>query len=175
VGYVDLSTLHTPIGGTRPPAAYGRQIEANFDFLAAPPSVRVRRNADQTGIVTATDTVVLFTDEDHDTDTMHSTVTDTGRLTAPTAGKYRISGAVAFDVNATGSRILKLRKNGTTVYDADEKPASASFFPYTRIATTVALAAGDYVELVVYQTSGGNTDLKFINGVPHFEMEWVSL
>ena len=46
---------------------------------------------------------------------MHSTVSNTGRITATTAGKYLIGGHIEFAANATGLRELYIRLNGTTI------------------------------------------------------------
>lgn len=176
MGYADLSTLHTPIGGARPPAAYGRQIEANFDFLASPPSVRVNRSTDQTGIATNTNTPVLFPNEDYDNGAHHSTSTDTSRLTAAIAGKYHIKGGVAWNNAATGVRALILMLNGVTRLDGDYDDASAAaHFVYLHVDADYHLAAGDWVELVAWHNSGGAETLKAADGLPHFSMRWVGL
>lgn len=148
-------------------------LSDDITFLANPPTVRVNRSTDQTGIVTGTDTVVLFPNENFDTDTLHSTVTNTGRLTATTAGKYRIRGTIAWNNTATGVRTCRLRVNGTTVIDHDTDDASAGpHYVVLHVGTSYQLAAGDYVELIAFHNSGVNETLKVTDGAPHFEMTW---
>ena len=106
----------------------------------------------------AADTLLTFNSERYDTDTIHSTASNTGRLTATTAGKYHISATVIFAASATGARGLQIRLNGTTTVAIVRTPAVAGGTDSTAltISTDYDLAATDYVELLAYQTSGGS-------------------
>jgi hypothetical protein len=117
------------------------------------PSARVYSAANQS-IATGTDTAVIFGSERFDTDTIHDTVTNNTRLTAQTAGLYVITAHVNFDINATGWRSVMLRVNGTTVIAEDREIAAAGIEQRIPLTTMYQLSAGDYVEVVVRQTSG---------------------
>lgn len=172
MGYVDLATLHTPIGGARPPANYGRQIEANFDFLATPPCCSVSNSAGDP-IANDSEEVVLWDSESFDTALMHSTVSNTGRITAPVAGKYRFTAYVAIGASATGFRYAALKKNGTDyLIVVEENDPSASRPTRLNPSRLVQMSAGDYVEVAVFQNSGGSLDVEVGSA---FDAEWVSL
>ena len=122
-----------------------------------------------------TATVHGFDTERFDTDNMHSTSSNTSRLTATTAGKYIISGHIEFASNATGRRQIGIRLNGTTFIGFQEWDTNQSSVTLMSITTLYALAATDYVELRVFQTSGGPLDSgKSSNWAPEFMMVWVA-
>jgi hypothetical protein len=141
-------------------------------FLANPPVCSVY-NSGSVSVSNATETAVTWNSENFDTDTMHSTGSNTSRITATTAGKYRVTGYVEFDANGTGLRYAALKKNGTTYLVLMEKDDPSSGRS-TRFNPTwlVSMAATDYVELVVYQASGGALNVTTSSG---FTAEWVSL
>lgn len=160
MGFVDPDTVHNPASGAVAPAAWGDTVNADLNYFNDPPRCKVYRSAVY-GIVTATDTMVPWNAEEWDTDTMHSTSSNTTRLVATTAGRYHVQCRIVFAANATATvgRRLKLWLNGNagTLCDADivELPSSGAF---TRLfcSTTVQMAAGDYVEAEVYQDSGAD-------------------
>lgn len=99
---------------------------------------------------------LTFDSERYDTDTIHSTTTNTSRLTATTAGKYQIGGSLFFANNTTGARGLQIQLNGATAIAIVRIPTvGGTDVPALQISTVYDLAANDYVELVAYQTSGG--------------------
>jgi hypothetical protein len=125
------------------------------------PRCTVTRSAAQV-IANATNTAITWDTESADTDAIHSTVTNTSRLTVP-AGMgglwgigYTLEWAIA---PGAGQRAAWLSINGNTTgrlaynlpasMPGTDTPAYAGF-------TTVALNAGDFVELYVYQATGGN-------------------
>lgn len=175
MGYVDLSTLHTPIGGARPPAAYGRQIEANFDHLAGPPRCRIHNSA-ALSIPHNADTLLTFNSEDFDTDTMHSAVTNPGRITFTTAGTYLIGVHLVFATNATGIRNFTLSHSTGGPLVSETKTAQGSFATTLSTTTLFAAAAGTFVSLTAYQNSGGALDINSSSAfTPYFWAIWQSL
>lgn len=106
-----------------------------------------------------TDTALAFNSERLDSDAFHDTVTNNPRLTVPTGkgGNYMIGAVVQFASNATGFRSIFLRKNGTTGLAFTRTPAVSGVVTVIALSTPgpVALAAGDYVEVLVKQNSGG--------------------
>lgn len=170
-------TPRTWSAGERPTAA---QFNAEFrDWIAAlanPPACRVRRTTAQS-INTATVTAITFDAERTDTDTMHSTSSNTSRITITTSGRYHVYGNVAYAANATGIRYTAIRLNGTTVVVEDARaPAGAGDATIVSIDTSYLFSAGDYVELVAFQTSGGalNLDVR-ANATPEFGAEFIGL
>lgn len=119
--------------------------------------------------------LLTFDSERYDTDTIHSTSSNTGRLTATTAGKYQITGQAAFATNATGARGLFIRLNGTTELAHVRQPAVAGTdISILNVSTTYDLAATDYLELLAYQTSGSTLNVSaFGNFSPEFMMHKV--
>lgn len=122
------------------------------------PSARVYNNAD---ISIANNTIIAltFNAERWDTDTIHDTSTNTGRLTCKTAGIYHIYGSVKFAANKTGYRYLLVRLNGSTFIASHGHTAVAEIHEDMSISTEYSMAVNDYVELMVYQNSGGALDV----------------
>ncbi len=115
----------------------------------------VTNSIDET-ISNSTDTALTFDTETWDTDTMHSTVSNTSRLTFTTGGMYILTCGVQWAANATGSRIVWVRVNGTTVYGYNQR-INLSAVPFTMEVTGIYKAtANDYAECLVRQSSGGN-------------------
>lgn len=105
-------------------------------------------------------TVLTFNTERFDTDGIHSTSTNSGRLTCVTPGTYLITGHLVFAANATGVRGAALRLDGSTFLAVDTRiNLGSSLGNNLSIATIYQLAANQYVELCAYQNSGGNLNV----------------
>jgi hypothetical protein len=107
-------------------------------------------------LTTATLTAVTFGAADiFDTDAFHNPSTNNSRITIPTglSGWYKIYGQTSWP-NFSGNKRLTFRKNGTTNLVVQD---SGSVDITTLSNQIVAnLVAGDYIEMVVRQSSGGN-------------------
>lgn len=152
--------------------------EAVAAIAAAYPSIIPSARAyNNTNISVANNTLVelTFNAERWDTDAIHSTVTNTGRLTCVTAGFYYINGGVLFAANATGQRSVQIRLNGTTNIGGDPRVGAAAAGGTRLAANTVyRLSVGDYVELVVFQNSGGALNVTYEgNSSPEFGMTYL--
>ena len=114
-------------------------------------------DANQQTITNNTYTALTWDTEDFDTDGFHSTSSNTSRITIPSGkgGYYLFTGQVGWDDNTTGTRILKLYKNGTEVPRTGYLEPNAQF-PSMSMTAILSLVATDYVEMYVYQNSGGN-------------------
>lgn len=142
-------------------------VRDNMERVAKPPRCRVYRNVLQT-IGNAANTFVSFNAERYDmtgADAMHSTSVNPSRITIVTAGVYEFGAAIEWASNATGRRQLTLLVNNTTPIAADTRDGT------TGAATRITLggvdwefAAGDYVEVQVLQSSGGNLDISASTG-----------
>lgn len=139
------------------------------------PTCRVYRTTDQS-IPNNTQTAITFDAERHDTDGLHSTVSNTGRVTITTAGVYQLTGSAHFAGNATGYRELAIRLNGATLITrARELSPTAAVGAALNVSTAYNLGAGDYVEMTVHQTSGGALNvLTLSNDSPEFSASWIA-
>lgn len=152
MGYVDPNTIHNPATGTVAPASWGDTVRDDLEFLVDRPGCAVYNSTTQ-NVSTSSNTTLTADSELYDLDSMHSTVTNTSRITATTAGKYRIGALVEWDSDATGRREVYLLVNGSTVHTLTIGNAVAGMTQNgTKILT---LSAGDYVEVRVWQNSGG--------------------
>ncbi len=110
-------------------------------------------------------TTITWDSENYDTDSLHSTVTNTSRITIPTGkgGKWLFTGCMAFASNGTKVRRANLVVNGTTSYLPIAQQATAATdgdSTHGTFAWPLNLVAGDYVEMQAYQNSGGSLDFK---------------
>jgi hypothetical protein len=126
-------------------------------------------------LTTGTLTALTFDSERFDTDAIHSTASNTSRLTCTTEGVYLISGTVRFASNATGNRRVLIRLGGST-YLADNTQAAVNGLATTiTISTIYQLAATNYVELVALQSSGGDLAVESTASItPEFAMVRVA-
>lgn len=153
-------------------------IQRNFDTIGASinrpvPQARVYNNAN-ISIATGTATALTFNSERYDDGSLHSTAANTGRLTAPVAGLYSIGASVEFAANAVGVRVVIVQLNGTTNLVRQDQAASGAG-NFIGVSTEYRLSAGDYVEAVVFQNSGGNLNVNSSGNVsPEFWMHRVS-
>jgi hypothetical protein len=117
-------------------------------------------------ITNNTSTAVTFAGEEWDTHSIHSTSVNTSRFTVPSGkdGKWEFTYKALFAANATGLRIGWLRKNGGT--DTNNVIGSTcNVAPNSTALATVSktcqadLVATDYIEMFVYQNSGGSLNI----------------
>lgn len=152
------------------PAGIGAQYQSQV------PQARVWRSTNQS-ITNATRTAVSFDTVAYDLGApsdQWAGGTPT-RLTCVVPGLYHISGAHQWAANATGGRQAELRLNGTTFLDADIDINAGATQETNHTDTDFRLAAGDYVELTVFQNSGGA--LNTLTGTPYQPLltwHWVS-
>ena len=129
----------------------------------------VSNSADQS-INNATYTTLTFNTEVFDTDTFHSTSSNTGRFTVPVgkAGYYEIYANVVYGkTSATGDRDFRLLKNGNVLVYAGEVPGSTAAVPTLSLQYIANLAEGDYIEIQASQESGGSLTV-FTSAYPAF-------
>jgi hypothetical protein len=155
-------------------AIAGLAVPASF-ATGGIPAVRAYNNANQS-IANATTTDLTFNSERFDTDTMHSTVSNTERLTATTAGVYCIFANMGFASNTVGYRVIDLKLNGSTIICRVKKTPTSAIGEADFVASCVyELDAADYVTCNVYQTSGGALNsVTTGNFIPEFGMVWVA-
>lgn len=122
---------------------------------------RVYNNAVQ-AIVTSTPSTLTFNSEAFDTNALHDTSSNTGRITVPTGGDgVWLFIASAQWSGATGGvqRLLELRKNGTTIKAGSNVPPVASTAAAHQQAVIIDMVATDYMEARVTHDQGSNMNL----------------
>jgi hypothetical protein len=138
------------------------------------PAAHVTNSAAET-ITDQVAEVLTFNQERYDTADMHSDA-QSSRLTAPVTGIYEVSANIIWAVDATGGRDVYLRKNGSAAnLVADQQGFASTGALGQSVSAVVRLEAGDYVEVAVTQTSGGNLNVtKTAEGSPEFSMTWLA-
>jgi hypothetical protein len=132
-------------------------------FIDSPTQPRAHvYNSAAISLANATETVLTFDTELFDVGAMHSTSSNTGRLTVPTGGDglYLFIAQAQFAASATGDRWLRLYKNGSLVTGLGEAIVQPNAADTTRMQVLglETLAATDYVEVKGRQSSGGALD-----------------
>lgn len=115
---------------------------------------QVEQSAAQS-IPNAAYTALNFDLETVDTSNMHSTSSNTSRLTATIAGWYLLTGVVGFAGNSTGRRLLSWFINGqqTPQTYVGLPPVGTSATAIPAPSLVARLNVGDYAELRAYQDS----------------------
>ncbi len=148
-------------------------VRDNIDFLYDRPACRVYKATDFSHTSSGSFVAITFDTERYDTDTMHSTATNTDRITFTTAGLYTVGGSVAFAADVDGIRGIRVRLNGTTELCSQLVINSGASTVELTVETTYKFAAADYVQLVAFQTSGGTLALTATgNMAPEFWATW---
>jgi hypothetical protein len=168
-----------PVSGQIAPVTWGDAVRDTLNYLANKPSCRCTASGTVSHATSGQYQAVAFDTEDWDNDGIHSTSVNTSRFTAATAGKYWVYGNVRFAANATGVRIVGIRKNLTgtnspthgTVKRANLTADSVDIM----VGTMVALAAGDWVEIVAWQNSGAALNMENTGGALHGGITWQHL
>jgi len=139
------------------------------------PAARVTRTSAQS-IPHSLNTSLAFDQERYDAAGVHDNATNNSRLTAPVTGIYAVTAQFTWGGSAgAGSRFAGVVKNGSTLIARSQELAGDDD---ENITTQVLLAAGDYVEVVVLQTSGSSPTVA-ANGLaqqitPEFSMTWLA-
>lgn len=164
------------VGEVLTAANLNTHLRDNVAFLATPPGCALYQTAG-TSLTHNSDTVVLFDTEAEDNATLHSTASNTGRVTASIAGRWLFTACVQFPSNTTGIRGISFKKNGATQYNGLRVPnvSSGGFADIISLSKIIRLAAADYVELLGYQNTGGALTSTPGVGATTLEAIWVSL
>jgi hypothetical protein len=120
-------------------------------------------NSANLSIPNATATAVTFDSEVTDNLSMHSTVSNTGRLNVPSggAGIYLVGFTLRFATNATGLRQLEIRQGGTPIL-IHRVPAITGDQSYITCSTMTPAADFDIFEFYAYQSSGGALNVETV-------------
>jgi hypothetical protein len=130
-------------------------LERGRGFIAL---VRVMTTGTQT-LTTGVLTAVTFGSEQFDTANMWVSGSPT-RLTIPAAGAYLVTAKALFQANATGQRRAAIRRNGSESFATIGVNATGgSELTELSCSDTIRCDIGDYLELTMTQSSGGNLDV----------------
>lgn len=146
-------------------------VEAKLRLAYDPPRCRAHQTAPQ-NVSSGVLTTLLFQAESVDTDAMHSTVTNTGRLTVTTPGRYRVTAACGIAQHATGSRTLRIAKNGATVAATRVAANTAAASTIMQVTDSVLCVAGDYIEATFQQDAGGILSTNGTSDTCFLEAKW---
>jgi len=162
-------------GSGSDPTKFIRSDGADGYSLATPPggsvaetTSRIFRSTNQV-IPNATYTAVIFDSISYDNGGMINLGAQPTRITVPAgaSGRYLVGCGCNFVANATGYRQVLVKVNASIVFALVTQPGNqAAVNPDAEFAlsTMYNLVAGDYVEMLVLQTSGGNLNLQFVSG-----------
>jgi hypothetical protein len=163
-----------PAGGAltgaypNPGLAPGAVGTAQFGTI---PAARVTNSNDE-AVANGLPTTLTFDTNAYDNDSIHSTTTNPSRLTAPLRGIYEVTGQVEWSTDSSGYIGAQIGKDGTEQVGADVRvPAPSGISSFEQVTAQVQLNVGDYVELVVQQSSGA-TLTAFKSGT-WLAMHWV--
>lgn len=162
-------------------ALWNAQVKAIMDFLSGSGTNGVPRfkgwASTAQALATGTADVAITLDtEDYDSDNGHSTSTNTSRYTIQVAGTYRIVALGGFSTNATGNRKLGININGAAARAGSiQQPGMASNSWNACVVTELACSVGDYIEIAMWQTSGGSLSTAASAGFgPALMVCWIS-
>lgn len=140
------------------------------------PLVLAAETANQS-IPNITTTALTYTAADlYDTQAQHSTSTNTSRLTVGTGntGLYLIHASGMWASNATGYRWAAIRLNGTTeLYRMTSNAVNGDVHAWQVSGFYRLTSATDYVEVIVYQSSGAALNIVNATQNGRFGWEWV--
>jgi hypothetical protein len=139
-------------------AKMNTHVRDNISFLGSPPGCSVRAAGPQS-VANATEVALTADTELFDNDTMHSTVSNTSRITATTAGRYLVCATVRFASNATGVRAFGYRVNGGATQVMGAVNGAAASDTSLSGSKTLNFAAADFVEVFASQASGGSLNV----------------
>lgn len=103
-------------------------------------------------------TAITYQTDNIDNADLHSTSTNTERLTIKRSGLYSFAGSVSWDSNSTGVRFVRFGTNLSSQITADRRNAIEN--SETTIAITWEMSAADYAKMDCKQTSGGSLNLR---------------
>jgi hypothetical protein len=170
----------TFVSGDTLTAAQLNVIADNERFLKNVDRARVYKSAAQT-VSTGAWEHLSFDSEDYDTNSLHSTSSNTQRLTAAVDGWYVACLQVSFETDGTGRRDIQIRKNdSSTDGTAGTRWARVTLGSLGSGDSTIMqctaylyLAANDYVKGLAWQNSGAGLDVESGSAATWFSLTWL--
>lgn len=192
-----MATVPTPLDATAGVKITATSFDAGvrdpLNFLLDPPHCSVYANA-AVSCASNTATLLTYDTETDDSDTMHSTSSNTGRVVYNTAGRYLLHIYTMLVNPPTSYRVysINLRLNsggsasgGTSIrtFEFAQKPADfaatvMAASPQQIVTLTRVFAASDYTEVFLTQYSGGgarSTDTGAGLYGTGFQARWIGI
>lgn len=145
---------------------------SGFSGAVSQPALLSRYHNTLQTLTTGADTRVIFNTALQTVGSIgltYDSVTNIGRFTNTSGSQktYTINATVAFNLNATGVRLLYILVNGTTRYAEVLYPAvSANDAAVLNAGATVSLANNEYFEVWAFQTTGISLNIGQFGGTP---------
>lgn len=115
-----------------------------------------------------------FDSERYDTHAMHDNASNNTRLVAPIDGLYSVHANIIWPVNDVGGRFLGIVSSRMGPSATASAAEGVGFEHDQSVSTIVPMKAGDYVEIVVSQTSGTALTLEKVESAsPEASMTWI--
>lgn len=141
------------------------------------PAVRIYRNSNYSA-PNATLAGLPFTSVDYaNVPRMYNSSVDVYKVFIPQDGFYFAGANIQWTANNAGTRILKIRKNGSAAIAQVQDAAVSGTTPLSQhVSTVVKLSKGDYLDVLVYQDSGGSLAVTYSSSdsfTPFFEVVMI--
>lgn len=174
-----MATVPSPITWVTGVVVTASQLNTNIrdalNFFITPPLCVMRQVTGQS-VGGGGYTAVTWDTEDIDRDGGHSTVSNTSRYTAQTAGWYDIQSTLVWPLSMTGNwvgTVLQINGLSASRYAKATAPVASGFNVATTTGTTLFLNVGDYVDTMA--ANGGSTaTLATSDGASRTALRWVS-
>lgn len=163
-------------------AGLGKYLRGDgTNFVSATPlltdfasySVRTYKSSAGQSLSQNTLTAITFDAEDFDTNSLHDNVTNNSRLTAPVAGKYKITAHICWQ-GVSSNVFIVIRKNGVATDLAKTSlTVTGTSVGTTEVNVTLSLAANDYVEVYGQSDAVSPTILNNLERT-YFEMALIA-
>lgn len=152
---------------------YHMQIVSGVPTWALVPACKAMHNTTQS-IGNGAVTTIALNVESFDPTGMHDNATNNSRLTMPIAGIYLITANVQWPT-AAGTRQLKIQRNASQDIAYNWVTATTGGQPtHQNLSVLHNFAAADWVEMVVYQDSGGALNLVGdATATPYLAAFWI--
>lgn len=175
-----MATVPSPatlaVGAVLTAAVWNSNVRDAVNFLIGPPLAVLRATSTQS-IADATLTALNFDAEDKDTDSGHSTISNTSRYTSQTSGWYEMDGTYSFASTGggAGTRLCGFRTNGSGNGVAFNGTVTNVQLSLTSTGK-IFLNSGDYLETMVKQFNTGSALLTDVTtlGNPRMSVRWTS-
>ena len=153
----DTGNQRLPVGSDGQILSANSATATGLEWIAnggSAEGARIQLNAAQS-IPNNALTIITFDTEVYDDNDYIDIGGNATRITVPSDGDYLFVVYAQFDTSATGYRQVRLLKNGATSLEPQRiNPISSTLTAFTA-TFTVRLVTSDYVELQVFQDSGG--------------------
>lgn len=110
-------------------------------------------------VADSTDVALSFDQNYYDAGSYLSPGGTPTRLTPTEGGYYQAGGSIVWASAAGGLRSISVRKNGTDIFGTSEYPDAPAGPIKMTLDIPLIMSAGDYIEIVVRQESGGSLNV----------------